>query len=100
VLDDSLRASCLSLAKPVVEKVEHPPLRPKNSLSASLTSLLDDPGLRDNLSTPTMKRSLSSRRKSTKERKEKDRSRSKRSLTQRVVERELKKALVHRNSDV
>ncbi|CAB3983050.1 neurofibromin isoform X4 [Paramuricea clavata] len=99
IMDDSLRASCISLAKPPPEKVEHLPLRPKTSLSSSLTSIPDE--LRDNnISTQTMKRSMSSRRKSTKERKEKDRSRSKRSLTQRVVDRELKKALTHRNSDV
>ena len=98
-MDDSLRASCVSLAKPPPEKVERLPIRPKTSLSSSLTSIPDE--LRDNnISTQTMKRSLSSRRKSTKERKEKDRSRSKRSLTQRVVDRELKKALTHRNSDV
>ena len=100
ILDDSLRASCMSLAKPAPEKVEHLPIRSKTSLSSSLTSIPDELALRENISTQTMKRSLSSRRKSTKERKDKDRSRSKRSLTQRVVERELKKALVHRDSDV
>ena len=101
-MDDSLRASCMSLAKPVPEKVnDQPPLRVKSSLSSSLTSIPDDPVLKDSLSTSAMKRSLSSRRKSAaKERKEKDRSRSKRSLTQRVVDRELKKALAHGNSDV
>lgn len=91
----------MSLAKPVAEKVERPKLlRSNNSLSSSLTSIPGDLALREDISTHSMKRSLSSRRKSNKERKEKDRSRAKRSLTQRVVEHELKKALVHRNSDV
>lgn len=90
----------MSLAKPVPEKVEHTPLRPKISLSSSLTSIPDEVASRDNAVAPLVKRSHSSRRKSTKERNKEDRSRSKRSLTQRVVERELKKALNHRNSDV
>ena len=95
VLDDSLRASCMSLAKPAQEKVERPQ-RPKSSLSSSLTSIPDDTQ-RDTFAT-VFKRSFSSRRKTTKDRKEKDRSRRKRSLTQKVMEKELRKALMH--SDV
>ncbi|XP_046839575.1 neurofibromin-like isoform X2 [Xenia sp. Carnegie-2017] len=102
VLDDSLRASCLSLAKPLPEKLDQPPLRSNNCLSSSLTSIPNDLLLRDGIEPASlMKRSLSSRRKSNKDRKEKDRNRRKRSLTQRVAEKELKKALsANRNSEV
>ena len=92
-MDDSLRASCISLVKPSPDKLERPQLRSKPSLSSSLTSIPDE--TRDNIVAAAFKRSLSTRRKTNKDRKEKERGRSKRSVTQKVLEKELRKALAH-----
>lgn len=94
VLDDSLRASCISLAKPLHDKIERPLQRPKPSLSSSLTSIPDETQ-RETIAESVFKRSFSTRRKSTKERKaEKERGRHKRALTQKVMAKEVRKALM------
>lgn len=99
VLDDSLRASCISLSKPLQDKVERPlrVQRLKSSLSSSLTSIPDETQ-RETIAESVLKRSFSTRRKSSKERKEKDRGRPKRALTQKVMAKELRKSLMR--SDV